>query len=60
VDQYEEGTLFIDVIDPKRNTMIWRGSATARVTPDLTPEERETRIGEAVRAILAKFPPPAK
>jgi hypothetical protein len=60
VDQYEQGTLFLDVIDPKTNAMVWRGSASARVTPDLTPEEREKRINDAVRAILAKFPPPAK
>jgi hypothetical protein len=60
VDQYEMGTLFIDVISPATNTLVWRGSASARLVPDLTPEERETRIQEAVRAVLAKFPPPEK
>jgi len=59
VDQYEEGTLFLDVIDARRNALIWRGYTAGRVLPELSPEEREQRTLEAVQAILAKFPPPA-
>lgn len=60
VDEYELGTLFLDVIDAKSNALVWRGYTSGRVLPDLTPEEREARTSAAVRAILERFPPPGR
>ena len=57
VEQYEEGTLLLDLIDPESMQLIWRGSATGRIRNDSTPEQREQRVREAVDAILARFPP---
>jgi hypothetical protein len=57
VDQYELGTLIIDVIDAGTNRLIWRGSAAARVVYDESPEERTQRVNEAVEKILERFPP---
>jgi hypothetical protein len=57
VDQYEQGTLILDVIDAGSNKLIWRGSAAARVVDDKTPEERTRRVNEAVEKILERFPP---
>lgn len=59
VDQYEQGTLLIDVIDSGTNKLIWRGSAQARVVDNETPEERTQRVNEAVEKILERFPPPS-
>jgi hypothetical protein len=59
VDEYQQGTLLIDVIDPARREVIWRGRAQARVDDNSSPEKREARVREAVTKILAKFPPPA-
>jgi hypothetical protein len=55
---YDQGTLLIDVIDPATMNLLWRGAGTGVVDPDASPEKRERRINEAVDAILAKFPPP--
>jgi len=57
VYEYEEGTLVLDFVDTKTNELSWRGSASAVINPDLTPQEREIRINEAVSKILENFPP---
>lgn len=59
VTEYQEGTLLIDVIDPKSKQLIWRGSGQARIRRSSTPEQREQRIDEAVAEILKSFPPGA-
>ena len=59
VTEYQEGTLLIDLVDPKAKQLIWRGSGQARVRRSSTPEEREQRIDEAVAEILKSFPPSA-
>jgi hypothetical protein len=58
VREYEEGTLLLDILDPKKQQLVWQGSTSARVSERSTPEDREARISAAVNAILAKFPPP--
>ena len=55
--QYEQGTLLLDVVDPTTTNLIWRGTATAVVDPDVSTEKRERRIAEAVAKVLADFPP---
>lgn len=60
VDEYEEGTLILDIVDAKTKKLLWRGSATDRVDLSSSPERKQERIRDAVRRILATFPPPAK
>ncbi len=57
VDQYEQGTLLIDVIDRDRHDLLWRGSGQARIQENGSPQQREERVRKAVIAILADFPP---
>ncbi len=57
VYQYEEGSLVLDVIDPDKSELVWRGTASKAVDPSWTPEEREVEVREAVQALLAEFPP---
>jgi hypothetical protein len=57
VREYDEGSLLIDVVDPKNETLIWRGSAFAPLRERATPEERTARIDEVVGAVMKKFPP---
>jgi hypothetical protein len=57
VREYDVGSLVLDVIDPNRKQLIWRGATQARIQDNGTPEQREQRAREAVNAILAKFPP---
>jgi hypothetical protein len=57
VYEYEEGTLLLDMIDPKTKKLIWRGIAVGTVQSHATPEKREKRINQAVADMLRKFPP---
>jgi hypothetical protein len=56
VDQYEVGTLFLDFVSGRSRELVWRGQGTA-VTGDM--EENARKAEEAVRLLLAEFPPPA-
>ena len=60
VDQYDQGTLLVDFIDPGSNNVIWRGTAQSRLQELKTPEEREARVNDAVERLLNQFPPPEK
>jgi len=57
VDQYDEGSIILDVLDPQGSDLLWRGTGSARVSTSNSPEERENRINQAVSKILASFPP---
>ncbi|MFC1514786.1 DUF4136 domain-containing protein [Candidatus Omnitrophota bacterium] len=54
---YDEGTLVIDIVDPRTNGLIWRGSAKAEIETSANPQQREQRIRESVNKIMAAFPP---
>ena len=57
MSEYQVGTLILDVVLAHDRQLIWRGSASDEVYPDLSPEAREKRIRSAVEKILAPFPP---
>lgn len=57
VTQYEEGTLLLDVVDPKTNALIWRGSGKKAIDENADSAKREANINKAVQKILAEFPP---
>lgn len=57
VRHYREGTLSIDVFDAHTHRPVWHGWAKKALSrQDMT--HSRTAIGEAVAAVLAKFPPP--
>ncbi|MFN3703150.1 DUF4136 domain-containing protein [Thermomonas sp.] len=56
VSHYRQGTLTVDLVDGKRNRMVWTGSANAPLTPGGKPEQRLAGIDRTVAAIFAKFP----
>lgn len=60
VSEYQLGTLLLDVVLADNKQLIWRGSATDEVYPELGQDAREKRLREAVQKILAQFPPPAE
>jgi hypothetical protein len=56
VSRSTEGSLYIDLIDAKTNELVWQGIGSARlITNDM--EEKEERIREIVKEILAEYPP---
>lgn len=57
VDEYEEGTLFVDILDPRRQKLIWRGSVSRILEDARDPGERDRRVFSGVSKLFAKFPP---
>jgi hypothetical protein len=55
VDQYTEGTLNIDMIDPVEKKLLWEGTLKGRLTKKVT-EELEATVNQAVAEIFVKFP----
>jgi hypothetical protein len=53
VTSYEIGTLVIDVWDVKTKNMIWRGTASATISPK--PEKMEKRINKAIAKLAKKW-----
>ena len=59
VQQYELGTLIIDIVDRERDDLVWRGSGQAKLSKKdrRTSSERDVFVADAVKKILATFPP---
>ncbi len=55
VNEWDEGTLIIDIIDVKSERLVYRGSAQAKVNENRSPEDAEARLNEAVAKILEEF-----
>ncbi|HEY7193655.1 MAG TPA: DUF4136 domain-containing protein [Gemmatimonadales bacterium] len=55
VTEYTEGTVIIDVLEPRTNELLWRGRGVAVVSDDV--QEYLTHLEKTVTAILAEFPP---
>ena len=56
VNQYTEGTLFLDIIDAKKKELVWQGIGTGALRMKNV-EKKEARIKEFVAEIMAKYPP---
>jgi Domain of unknown function (DUF4136) len=56
-EQYLEGTLLMDMIDPKGTQLIWRASATDSIKDF---RNRDKNVDAAVKKIVSKFPPKQK
>ena len=58
VTQTTEGTLAIDLIDVRRNQLVWEAAATGRVT-DKVRENLEEVANAAVTDMFARYPVPS-
>ncbi len=54
VTQYTQGTVVVDVFDPKTKDLLWRGQGVAAVSDNQ--EQYVQELQTTVGAILAKFP----
>lgn len=55
VNQFTEGTFIIDFLDPKTKMHVWHGRGAGFNLDSF--KNREERINEGVREILAQYPP---
>ncbi|MFY0603213.1 MAG: DUF4136 domain-containing protein [Flavobacteriaceae bacterium] len=56
VNQYTEGTLFIDFIDKQKKELVWQGVGSGMMK-FRSREKKEKRIKEFVKEIISKYPP---
>jgi hypothetical protein len=54
VTEYTEGSVIIDVIDPRSRELLWRGEAKARLSDDMS--KNVDLLATAAEAIVGKFP----
>jgi hypothetical protein len=57
VEQYVEGTLFVDIIEVSKKQLVWQGRAVGTINPDASPQKREANINNAVKQVFMKYPP---
>lgn len=55
VDEYQQGTLTIDVVDASRKQLVWEGTVTKAVT-DKDTQNVAAALDNAVAAAFVKFP----
>ncbi len=55
VNEWDEATLIIDIIDVKSERLVYRGSAQAKVNENRSPEDATALLNEAVAKILEEF-----
>jgi hypothetical protein len=54
VQEYTQGCVIVDVIDPKTQELLWRGQGVAPASTD--PATYAKQLAQSVSAILKKFP----
>jgi hypothetical protein len=59
INQYTEGTLFIDFIDKNNNELIWQGIGSGAMKMSNI-EKKEKRISDLVNKIILAYPPNLK
>lgn len=57
VNQYMEGTIIVDFLDPRSKTLVWHGRGTGFNLDSFN--KREERMNTGVKEILAQYPPTA-
>ena len=58
VVSYTEGTVIVDVVDPRSRELIWRGSGSTRMSEDPSADTRE--LQRVARAVVRRFPKAAR
>ncbi len=55
VYRYTEGTVNVDIVDARRNSLVWEGIAVGRVA-NLSPANRDARIDATIAEIFTRYP----
>jgi hypothetical protein len=56
VNEWDEGTLVIEIIDTNIAELIFTASAQAKLVENQSPEQRTERINQAVARMLQEYP----
>lgn len=60
VENYVDGTLFVNMIDKSTEKLVWQGRGTKTLEDHPSPEKKEQNINYAVQQIFMKYPPKKK
>lgn len=60
VQNYVEGTLFINMIDKASEKLVWQGRGTKTLEDHPSPEKKEQNVKYGVKQIFTKYPPKKK
>lgn len=55
--RYREGTLYVDIVDPKTSLLAWRGAATGTREANDSDGTIRARIVSAINRMFASYPP---
>lgn len=59
VNEWDEGTLLVDIVDAASDDLVWRGTATGTLPRNRRPEEVQATLDRAAAQVLEDFPPGA-
>lgn len=54
------GQLVLDMYDPGKESIVWRGLASKTLDPKAKPDKQQKNLAKAVRKMLKDYPPTAK
>jgi hypothetical protein len=57
VDQFQEGTFILDLIDARTEKLVWRGIAEGVLDDSTSPEQMDRDVNDMVKRLLANYPP---
>lgn len=60
VENYVEGTLFINMIDKASEKMVWQGRGTKTLADNPSPEKKDQNITYGIQQIFKNYPPKKK
>jgi hypothetical protein len=55
--EIREGRLVVDMVDPKRQQVVWTAKANEYLKESMRPEQRDALVNKLVAEMLANFPP---
>ena len=54
------GQLVLDIYDPTKKALVWRGTASKTLDPKAKPDKQQKNLAKAVAKLLKNYPPPKK
>jgi Domain of unknown function (DUF4136) len=54
------GTIALDIYDPAKKALVWKGQASKTIDEKASPEKRQKNLDKAMAKLLKNFPPKPK
>ncbi|MGR5062873.1 DUF4136 domain-containing protein [Photobacterium sp. DNB22_13_2] len=57
IREYRYGKIVVELIDVKKNNVVWRSTSQRRLTETMTPSSRKTFIDTQINEMFKEYPP---